>query len=175
MGTKAIPRRPRIAFVLASAQSVCAFMTDHISGLSKIYDVSVFTNLETNSLADLLSEHITLVVVAFARKKIAILSDLKTLWGLFVLLRSGRFDAVHSLMPKTGLLCAIAARAAGVPVRIHKFTGKVWANRRGWSRAGLKFLDRLIVWFDTDLLTDSPSQSRFLRDEGVCTVSHVLG
>ena len=110
MGTKATPRGPRIAFVLASAQSVRAFMTDHISGLSKIYDVSVFTNLETNSLADLLSEHITLVVVAFARK-IAILSDLKTLWGLFVLLRSGRFDAVHSLMPKTGLLCAIAAHA----------------------------------------------------------------
>jgi glycosyltransferase involved in cell wall biosynthesis len=174
MGTKATPRRPRIAFVLAGAQSVRAFMTDHISGLSKTYDVSVFTNLETDALADLQSEHITLVDVAFARK-ISIVLDLKTLWRLFILLRNGRYDAVHSLMPKTGLLAAIAARAAFVPVRVHTFTGQVWANRKGLSRFALKFLDRLIVWLDTDILTDSPSQSQFLRDEGVCKNACVLG
>lgn len=174
MGTKATPRRPRIAFVLAGAQSVRAFMTDHISGLSKTYDVSVFTNLETDALADLQSEHITLVDVAFARK-ISIVSDLKTLWRLFILLRNGRYEAVHSLMPKTGLLAAIAARAAFVPVRVHTFTGQVWANREGLSRFALKFLDRLIVWLDTDILTDSPSQSQFLRSEGVCKNARVLG
>lgn len=174
MGSKATAVRPRIAFVMAGAQSVRAFMMDHISALSQTYHVDVLTNLETDSLADLQSEHITLVDVAFARK-IALLSDLKTLWRLFVLLRNGRYDAVHSLMPKTGLLSAIAARAAGVPVRIHTFTGQVWANRQGFSRAALKFLDRVIVWLDTDLLTDSPSQSHFLRDEGVCANARVLG
>ncbi len=174
MAIRATPRRRRIAFVLAGAQSVRAFMTDHITGLSKTYDVSVLTNIETDDLADLGSEHVTIVDVAFARK-IAIASDLKTLWRLFLLLRKGRYDAVHSLMPKTGLLAAIAARAAFVPVRVHTFTGQVWANRTGLSRVALKFLDRLIVWLDTDILTDSPSQSQFLRSEGVCKNALVLG
>jgi glycosyltransferase involved in cell wall biosynthesis len=70
-------------------------------------------------------------------------------------------------MPKTGLLATLAGWLAGVPVRMHTFTGQVWANKRGWKRGALKRFDKLIVLFSTHVLVDSPSQRDFLVAEGV--------
>jgi glycosyltransferase involved in cell wall biosynthesis len=89
---------------------------------------------------------------------------------LAVFFRKKRFDLVHSIMPKTGLLGMAAAWICGVPCRIHTFTGQVWVNKRGPGRAMLKFFDRLIVLFATHIIVDSPSQRTFLESEKI--VSH---
>jgi glycosyltransferase involved in cell wall biosynthesis len=60
-----------------------------------------------------------------------------------------------------------AAWMAGVPNRIHVFTGQVWATKNGWKRESLKMFDRLIVLFATHILADSPSQRDFLVSEDV--------
>jgi glycosyltransferase involved in cell wall biosynthesis len=89
------------------------------------------------------------------------------LWQLWRFFRRSRFDAVHSVTPKAGLLAGIAARLAGVPVRIHWFTGQVWVTRTGFMRRLLKAADRLIATNATHVLVDSHSQRDFLIDEGV--------
>lgn len=38
---------------------------------------------------------------------------------------------VHSMTPKAGLLCMMAAWMAGVPVRVHTFTGLVFPTAVG--------------------------------------------
>ncbi len=38
---------------------------------------------------------------------------------------------VHSITPKAGLLSMMAARLAGVPIRIHTFTGLIFPSRTG--------------------------------------------
>jgi len=53
-----------------------------------------------------------------------------------------------------------------VPVRMHTFTGQVWATRGGLARAIYYVMDRLINALNTVCLTDSPSQSAFLREHG---------
>jgi glycosyltransferase involved in cell wall biosynthesis len=68
-------------------------------------------------------------------------------------------------MPKTALLAMLAALIAGVPNRIHTFTGQVWANKEGAVRWGLKIIDRLVSIFATGLLTDSFSQRLFLIEQ----------
>jgi glycosyltransferase involved in cell wall biosynthesis len=93
--------------------------------------------------------------------------DLLALIQLFTVFRRERFDLVHSITPKAGLLSVLAAWLAGIPNRIHSFTGQVWANKRGWKRNVLKIFDKLIVLFATHILVDSPSQLEFLVSEGV--------
>lgn len=100
-------------------------------------------------------------------RAISPLRDLAALWRLFVFFRRGRFDIVHSTTPKAGLLTAIAARLAGVPIRLHTFTGQAWAQRRGWVRWVARASDRLIVHLDTQCYADSHSQRDFLVAEGI--------
>lgn len=95
------------------------------------------------------------------------LKDLKSLFQIYALCRRLRPDIVHSIMPKAGLLTALAARATGVTARIHTFTGQVWDTKTGWVRFAYKMIDRLIVRLNTICLTDSPSQSRHLHDNGI--------
>jgi glycosyltransferase involved in cell wall biosynthesis len=95
------------------------------------------------------------------------LKDLKSLFQLFRLCRRLRPDVVHSIMPKAGLLTALAARAAGITVRMHTFTGQVWDTKTGFSRRVYKLLDRVVVRLNSVCLTDSPSQSLHLHANGV--------
>ena len=100
-------------------------------------------------------------------RKASPLQDLKCLLQIYALCRRLRPDVVHSIMPKAGLLTTIAARAAGVKVRIHTFTGQVWDTKKGLARSIFKWLDRLVVSLNSVCLTDSPSQSQHLFDNGI--------
>ena len=51
------------------------------------------------------------------------LSDLKTLFALYRLLRRERFDIIHTHTPKGGLLGQYAALLARVPLRVHTIHG----------------------------------------------------
>ena len=101
------------------------------------------------------------------RREIAPLGDLL---GLFLLLRffaRSSFVAVQSVTPKAGLLAMLAARACRIPVRLHIFTGQVWATRKGTLRFLLKLMDRITAACATHVLADSHSQRDFLVSEGV--------
>ena len=114
-------------------------------------------------MSDLNAQFIPLAI----ERKPAPWSDLLAFVQLVMLFRRERFDLVHSIMPKTGLLTMMAGWLARVPIRMHTFTGQVWTTKQGWKRAVLKLFDRLIVLFATHVLADSPSQRDFLVSEGV--------
>ena len=48
---------------------------------------------------------------------------------------------VHSMTPKAGLLCMVAAWMAGVPVRVHTFTGLLFPTAIGLKRKILMATD----------------------------------
>ncbi len=74
---------------------------------------------------------------------------------------------VHSLTPKAGLLASVAARVARVPVRVHSFTGQVWATRSGTSRRILRWADCVTARNTTHQLVDGYAQRAFLVEERV--------
>ncbi|MGV3727533.1 glycosyltransferase [Hydrogenophaga sp.] len=100
-------------------------------------------------------------------RKASPLQDLKCMLRLYSVCKRLRPDVVHSIMPKAGLITAIAARAAGIKVRMHTFTGQVWDTKVGVSRVVYKWLDRLVVGLNSVCLTDSPSQSQHLIEHGI--------
>ncbi|WED41883.1 glycosyltransferase family 4 protein [Legionella cardiaca] len=95
-------------------------------------------------------------------REISILADIKSLIKLTSFFRKEKFDIVHSNTPKAGLLCAIAAKLAGAPIRLHTFTGQTWVTSKGIKRAILKFCDKIIGLLNTHCYADSPSQRDFL-------------
>lgn len=143
---------------------VYSFMQGHIRAASEKWSVTVISHPED---AGLLRGMGALFKPLFIRRKFSLWRDLVVFIQLVVFFRREQFDLVHSIMPKTGLLAMTAAWLAGVPNRIHTFTGQVWANKRGLKRFLLKMFDRLIVSFATRILVDSPSQRDFLMKEGV--------
>ncbi len=100
-------------------------------------------------------------------REISPLRDFYALILLIFIFAKEKPDVVHSIMPKAGLLCALAGSLSRVPVRIHTFTGQRWATATGLSRHFLKLLDKLVVKLNVVTLTDSYSQSQFLFENGI--------
>jgi len=146
--------------------TVNAFLREPIRRLSEHYDVHVVLKLNPGeSLPDL--EGALNIFPVRIERKISPWRDFLAICEMVRLFRRCRFQLVHSVTPKAGLLAMTSAFIAGVSVRIHTFTGQVWATRTGFSRWLLKTADRWIGWMSTDVLVDSASQCRFLLDEGV--------
>jgi glycosyltransferase involved in cell wall biosynthesis len=154
----------KLCYVATIPDTVYAFLKDHIAAAAQQWQVTVVTH---PLRIELLQDFDARVIPLDIRRKVSLLQDLKIFWQLYRLFRRERFDIVHSIMPKTGLLAMLAAMLAGVPVRMHTFTGQVWATKQGWKRSALKLFDRLIAGCATHVLTDSPSQLDFLIAEGV--------
>lgn len=167
--------KKKICFIVAIPGTAQSFLMDHIRALSKEYDVFLVANSERpEPMKDL---PLAGYHIAPIERGISIINDIKGVFDLRRYFKEMRFDAVHSVTPKAGLLTALAGFLAKVPVRIHIFTGQVWANKKGFSRWLLKLIDKIIAKLDTHILVDGEGQRQYLIQNGVVTEgkSVVLG
>ena len=157
--------KKKICFVVAVPITAQAFLHDHIEALSKEYSVYLVANIhddvDVEGLA--LSGWHSIGI----KRGISFWNDFKSICQTYQYFRTMRFDVVHSVTPKAGLVTAIAGRLALVRHRIHIFTGQVWVTRRGLMRWLLKSIDRLIAKMDNHILVDGNSQRSFLIKERV--------
>lgn len=165
----------KICFIVAEIGTAQAFLKDHIAALSHKYDVYLVANIKDEINVK------NLDVMDFKNinicRKINIKADLKALYELYLYMRKMRFDAVHSVTPKAGLLTALASFVAGIPHRIHIYTGQVWATKKGVMRFLLMLMDKLIAVLDNHILVDGNSQRDFLLCNHIVSKerSQVLG
>lgn len=74
---------------------------------------------------------------------------------------------VHSMTPKAGLLAMAAARMAGVPVRLHTFTGLVFPYAKGWKRALYRMTDRMTAACATHVVPEGEGVKQDLIRFGI--------
>lgn len=98
----------------------------------------------------------------FIARKFNFFADIVTVVKLWQLFREQHFDIVHSITPKAGFLCALAALAAGTPIRLHTYTGQPWVTMFGVKKTIVKYCDKLTSKLNTRCYTDSFSQRDFL-------------
>lgn len=159
-------KKKKIAFVVAIAGTAQAFLKDHISYLIQEYDVHLVANFKQEEKGEF--EQMGVICHdAPIERPISFVHDLKALFALRRLFNKEKFECVHSVTPKAGLLTALAGWMARVPNRVHIFTGQVWATRKGVMRTILKMMDKVIAGLDTLLLVDGQGQRQFLINEGV--------
>jgi glycosyltransferase involved in cell wall biosynthesis len=159
-------KRKKIFFIATAEYAVNAFLIGHIKQLSNYFDISLIFNSNNSSLFKDKSIGINLIPMKIERN-INILSDILSLFRLIIIFIKNRPDVVHSITPKAGLLSSISSFCVFIPIRIHTFTGQVWANKKGLSKIFLKFFDFLIAKLTTFNIIDSPSQRDFLICENV--------
>lgn len=82
------------------------------------------------------------------------LQDLVSLWQLYRLFKKEKPQIVHSITPKAGLLSMVAAKMAGVPIRIHTFTGLIFPSKQGMLQQLLIAMDRLLCWAATTIIPE---------------------
>ena len=158
--------KPHICLVVSSPFTLNAFLGRHLEALGRIYRVTMIANLEDESIRPIVPAGCELRSVRI-RREISIGRDVAALWTLWRLFRASDFASVHSMSPKAGLLAMMAALAAGIRLRMHTFTGQVWATRRGAGRVLLKSLDRVLAACATRVFADSASQCDYLVGQGV--------
>lgn len=169
--------RKKICFVVSTPFTAYCFLRDHISLLSKYFDVYLVANIDESNKSELdcfsLSEYKHIPIY----RNIAIEKDINAVRLLTQYFKEKQFDAIHSVTPKAGLISALAGKLAGVDNRIHIFTGQVWCNDKGFRKLLLKSIDKIIASLSTRILVDGESQREFLIENGIIEYdnSQVLG
>ena len=161
----------KLCYVATIPAAVNAFLRVHIQAAAKKYEVTVICNFADKHLLYGLNARFILLPI---KRKPSPLWDMLVIFQLYQIFQSERFNIVHSIMPKTGMLTMLSARLARVPIRIHTFTGQVWVTKQGVKRILLKWCDKLIATFATCILADSPSQRDFLINQRVITEDKVI-
>jgi glycosyltransferase involved in cell wall biosynthesis len=146
------------------------------------YHVEVISGPQTGSEGSLMEELRQrggqLIILPELLRQISPLNDLLSLWILFRLIKTEKYDIVHSHSSKAGILARIAARMAGAPIIIHTVHG--WSFHEHMSprlRNTYIFLEKLCARFSDALIVvakpdiqkglqagiGSPAQYRLIR------------
>lgn len=161
-------KRQKICFIVSSPLSARVFLKAHMVELQKEYDIWLVANFSDNP--DFIVDGVDLSGtknIKISRSAISVKENFLVLVELFQFLKKEKFDLVHSLTPKAGLIGMLAARMAGVKFRIHTFTGQIWANDKGIKRIIFKNIDKIIDALASHSLVDGFSQRAYLLKERV--------
>jgi glycosyltransferase involved in cell wall biosynthesis len=93
--------------------------------------------------------------------------DLVALVGLVRLFRKLKPDIVQAGAPKSALLGLLAARLAGVPVRLFACHGSITGRRNGLSRMFYRFLEGITARLANRVWCVSPSLLEFMSRSGI--------
>lgn len=88
------------------------------------------------------------------QRRFSPLKDLISLWKLILVFHKEKPYMVHSMTPKAGLLCMLAAWVTRVPRRVHTFTGLVWPTATGSTRKILMATDWLTCACATHIIPE---------------------
>lgn len=158
----------KICIVSTVELPIMFFMLPHIRMLQQHYDLTIIVNTDNPHFLRPHGIDVKVMPVRIERK-ISVIQDLKALFRLISIFRKNDFQLIHSIAPKAGLLTMIAGAVSKIPIRIHCFTGQVWANSSGMKRLFLKHIDKLTALCATHLLTDSQSQRDILLSEKIAS------
>jgi len=100
-------------------------------------------------------------------RHISIVNDCKSLWKIWRVFRKEKPTMVHSMTPKAGMLCMVAAWLAGVPVRVHTFTGLVFPTATGLKRRILMATDWLTCACATHVIPEGEGVKNDLLNNGI--------
>lgn len=133
--------------------SLNTFCNGVLKELSEKYEVIALSS-PGNDL-DILAEHEGVQTIAVSMERhISLTKDIISLYHLVMIFRREKPTMVHSMTPKAGLLCMVAAWMTRVPVRVHTFTGLVFPTAKGLKRKILMFTDMLTCACATHIIPE---------------------
>ncbi len=134
-------------------QSLLTFCNGLLKEMSDEYEVVAVSSPGEGLEKVARQEGVRTIAVPMERH-ISLFRDLRSLWKMWGVMRRERPDMVHSMTPKAGLVCMMAAWLARVPRRVHTFTGLVWPTSTGIKRRILMATDWLTCACATHIIPE---------------------
>ena len=97
-------------------------------------------------------------------REITPLKDFWALWKLYNFFRREKPTIVHTHTPKAGITGMLAAKLAGVPIRLHTVAGMPLMESRGLKRSVLRKVEELTYWCATRVYPNSMGLRDFIVD-----------
>jgi glycosyltransferase involved in cell wall biosynthesis len=135
------------------ASSLDILLKGQLQFLNQYFDVIAISGQDSHLDVVKSREVVTTINIKIERQ-ISPIKDLISLYQLYKVFKKEQPQIVHSITPKAGLLSMIAAYFAGVPVRIHTFTGLIFPSKTGFLKQLLIFLDRILCRFATHIFPE---------------------
>lgn len=143
----------KIIRATTAPQSLDTFCKGLLKDLSQEYEVIALSSPGESLDTVGTREGVRTIAVPMERQ-ISLGKDIKSLFALIKVFRQERPDMVHSMTPKAGLLCMMAAWLTRVPVRLHTFTGLVFPTSTGIKRKILMLTDKITCTFSTNIIPE---------------------
>lgn len=133
--------------------SLNAFCKGMLKELSVKYEV-IAVSTPDQELDEVAEREGVRVIGVPMERHISVFKDCKSLWQMWRVFRKEKPTMVHSMTPKAGMICMLAAWMAGVPVRVHTFTGLVWPTATGLKKIILMLTDKLTCACATHIIPE---------------------
>lgn len=106
-------------------------------------------------------------------RRITPMRDIAALWEMLRVIKRESPSIVHAHTPKGGLLGIVAARMAGVPIRVYHIHGLPLVTATGHRRRLLAVAERVSCRLATKVLCVSPSVRQEVIQRGLCSAGKV--
>jgi glycosyltransferase involved in cell wall biosynthesis len=116
------------------------------------------------------SEGVEHEMIPFTRQ-ITPIQDLICIWKLIQLFKREKPNIVHTQTPKAGLLGMIAAKFAGVNIRIHTIAGIPYMAAEGRKRGLLEKVEKWTYDYATEVWPNSEGLKSFVLEQNLCDKS----
>lgn len=135
--------KPKLIRTSTIALSLNYLLKGQLAYLDKYFEVIAISGDDEHLRAVAEREQVKVLGLHMERK-MRPFKDAVSLFKLYKVFKKQKPDIVHSITPKAGLLSMVAAYFAGVPIRIHTFTGLIFPTKRGFTRKVLIIMDRVL-------------------------------
>lgn len=131
-------------------QSLNGLLKGQLKFLNQYFEITAVSGYNEKLEEVKQREGVKIADIPMARK-IDLAQDIKSLFNLYLYFKKEKPTIVHSITPKAGLLTMLAGKMAGVPIRMHTFTGLIFPTRKGVMQKLLIKMDQLLCWSATNI------------------------
>ncbi len=147
--------------------SVEKLLGNQLTYMNQFFQVTAISADEDNlkKAADKLGVHCHAIEMT---RKITPLADLVSLWKMYRYFKKERPDIVHTHTPKAGLIGMMAAKLAGVKVRLHTVAGLPLMETTGAKRKVLDLVEKFTYSCAVKVYPNSVGLRDFILKEKFC-------
>ena len=165
-----LPAKPKMVRITTVPVSLLVLLGDQLQFMSDHFDITA-VSASGPELQKLEQKHGIRTKAIEMTRKITPLKDLTALRKLYRLLKDEKPQIVHTHTPKAGLLGMIAAKLAGVPIRLHTVAGMPLLEATGVKRKLLELTERITSACATHVYPNSEVMKDIICEHKYCEPS----
>ncbi|MBK8622515.1 MAG: glycosyltransferase family 4 protein [Saprospiraceae bacterium] len=160
--------KPKIIRITTVPVSMNIILKGQLAYMNQFYEVVGVTGRDEKHFCEIAQrEGIRMIPIELSRV-ISPFKDLKSLFQMYFMMLREKPDIVHTHTPKAGLIGLLAAKLAGVPVRLHTVGGIPWMEVFGFKRNMLKQIEKITYGLAHRVYPNSKGLIQFIHEQKIC-------